>query len=58
MMRRIIGHALLASPAATPIVWVLGGDQLGVGYFLFTTTVILLARNLLPARRVQSGGGR
>ena len=55
-MRRIIGYALLFSPAATPLVWVLGGDRLGIGYFLFTVTLILLARNNVPARRVQNGG--
>lgn len=58
MMRRIIGRALLVSPVATPLVWVLGGDQLGLGYFLFTTTVILLARHLVPVRRAQNGAGR
>lgn len=57
MMRRIIGYALLVSPAATPLVWVFGGQQLGVGYFLFVCTVILLARHLIPARR-EIGAGR
>ncbi len=58
MMRRIIGWTLLVSPAATPLVWVLVGDRAGLGYFLFSVTVILLARSLVPARRAQCGGLR
>ncbi|MGA5598351.1 hypothetical protein ACPCSE_29375 [Streptomyces cellulosae] len=56
MLRRIVGWAILQSPLATPLVWVLGGDRVGLGYFLFTATLILLLRHLVPVGPAQNGG--